>query len=659
MTAAEILKGRIETSFSGHAGPEDRSAAPDVIRGRAWHRLDDVLALLARDAAEANSRGEPFQLAVTISGGGATGTYQAGIIKACLQAVEQEKYAALRPLLRPRIVVGTSAGALNTAAFLFEAVHARPGASGPRSDGTWAERLWRTVDAGFAGSLYVAGWRGHAIIQVVTRFLRRRWISRTRWLFAFAALWVLALAINAPFLVALVLHHVTPETGSRILYALDHHPFLLALWPLAVLGALSMAIVSTFRDSLFPNIALRRTLSNAALLPELGGGGGAQEEDFEALQRLLTEGDPATEGRAGDEVVRQWLSRSATTDEVPDFIFTATNLQTADTTLFALAREQTVLNLAQTGWHVHRFQAAESDSTLLRNLEPGVPGTLLVDGEVHIDAGWIQSAELIPCIVASTSAPTVFPAQRIAVRYFGVPDARHFDFVDGGVLRNEPVHVAADAGATHIISIEVDPPGVPNSLALAVSPETVQPHLLANAARTLHTLLRASETRDITQASSWNRSVLRQQLSRREPANAGEGDRTDEAVDSPAREVAGSDKRLVEIFRVAPPRRIVGALDFDGVYQDGRGPSPSLTEWMEQGYDDTRRLPLFWHATLEAAPTPNNQDSCRSCHVLERLRARERNGEPETTGLEMAPSSSPQRIETTTSATARLSRQAR
>ena len=74
-------------------------------------------------------------------------------------------------------------------------------------------------------------------------------------------------------------------------------------------------------------------------------------------------------------------------------------------------------------------------------------------------------------------------------------DAPDAVFVDGDVLNNSPVHVAIDAGATHIISLEVEPLGVTD--ARGVDDRKQNYTLLKTAVDTFSALLGLSTSEDI------------------------------------------------------------------------------------------------------------------------------------------------------------------
>jgi predicted acylesterase/phospholipase RssA len=148
------------------------------------------------------------------------------------------------------------------------------------------------------------------------------------------------------------------------------------------------------------------------------------------------------------------------------------------------------------------------------------------------------------------------------------------DFVDGGVLNNSPVNVAVDAGATHIISLELDPLRQVAPLdSAAVGGEPLVPE---NLARTFSTLLNLATTEDVYRTVAINRMLRETPLPKR---------------------------RIVELFRFAPVSRDLGTLEFDGHYPDAFSPpNPSLVAWLDRGSADARTGRPFWLATYQTWP---------------------------------------------------------
>jgi hypothetical protein len=152
------------------------------------------------------------------------------------------------------------------------------------------------------------------------------------------------------------------------------------------------------------------------------------------------------------------------------------------------------------------------------------------------------------------------------------------------------MNVAVDAGATHVISIELDP--LHADPPLGIRSRGAEPNLAQNVALTFETLLALATAEDIYKTVSVNRLIRDQAL-----------------VQSPSlpREkllaAKLQKKRVVEIYRIAPARRDVGTLEFNGHYASAWGsPDPSLVEWLDQGASDVQKGSPFWRATFQAYP---------------------------------------------------------
>jgi len=491
-----------------------------------WLSLDDVL-----DRIEAVQ--DPV-VALSITGGGASGAYQAGVIAEIFEAVARRRRERGRCAAAPRLVIGTSAGALNAFAFLLEAL--RPAPAAPHASGEpLVAALWRTIGSRNKGARFVTGGRAR-LVDWVTRWRKWRRLQRVVSIGAAVAL----LALVNPVLFA-VLARERPGLAWLSSLVLTH-PVTATVTGAVILVLLGLALAWLFGRALFKNVALRSTLANAARAAVAGRTPGY----VELLRPVAVEAQQAI----ARQVVEAW--REAT--DAPELIVTATDLTARWECLFALASPERCLRLAAKGWEVARI---------------GGDGGVAADGGTR-RLSIVHESELLRCVVASTSIPGVFPSQRI--RLHGADGSNvecAHDFVDGGVLNNSPMNVAVDAGATHVISIELDPLGYRAPLDAAV-PAHREPALVENVALTFATLLEMATTEDVFRTVSMNRAPGR---------------------------------RRVEIYRIAPAHRDLQTLDFNGHYdQPFAAPSPSLVEWLERAALDVRGGRPFWCATRQADP---------------------------------------------------------
>ena len=188
-------------------------------------------------------------------------------------------------------------------------------------------------------------------------------------------------------------------------------------------------------------------------------------------------------------------------------------------------------------------------------------------------------------LVASSAVPGAFPTQRIGIYRAGGNQVARHHFVDGGVLNNSPVHVAIDAGATHVISLEIRPFEQKDPLASDARPSGGY-RLLGAALATFTTVLERATREDIRRTASWNRFLMSR------PAGLGPG------RGSAGR--AAPQRRVVPIYRVAPRAPLVGTVEFDGRFEEGKR-TVTLRDLLHRGVLDMRGRNV-WPATVRHRP---------------------------------------------------------
>jgi predicted acylesterase/phospholipase RssA len=513
------------------AQPAIEERMPNTPEGR-WLSMEAVIQSILAD-----SNNRPSEIAFAISGGGATGAYEAGVIDAWLELV-QAKYPAHVDKLRPRFILGSSAGALNATTLLVQLLRPTAGAH-------FGYEVWRAIAPRSAP--YVVGKGRSSFVDVATRWIKQPYAALVS---LAATLILLVLLLINPILFGVLLGSLP---GANLLSAaIFDHPKIAALIGALISSAAILAFAVLFRRAAFRNESLKNTLANV-----LEVSCDPKTQTIPA-KKLSQKGD---EKRASEGIVAAWWA--AQRDRRPNYIVTATDLSKGDANLFTLVEPEVFARLAIRGWQV--MQLADSASRLATY------------GGPYESGGWVKSADFVTCVAASTSIPGVFPAQRITLQGIVGNEVVDHDFVDGGVLNNSPIHIALDAGATHIISLELEP--LRQQGAFRYIAEGELPSLGRNLVETFETLLAHATAEGIHSASAWNRELL---------ARGG----------THARE-----KRLVPIFRMAPRRRELNLMDFDGHYESAFSrPKPSLVEWLAQGATDARDAALFWEATFQADP---------------------------------------------------------
>lgn len=498
-----------------------------------WLSLDEVIARIVDDSHQ----GEPA-IAFAISGGGATGAYEAGVLEAWLRRAQTLHPQAA--FLRPRFVLGSSAGALNATTLLVS--NLRPDA-GP----AFGFEVWRSICP--RASPFVVGKGRSCLVDLATRWVK---IPRPALIAAALACLFLALLILNPVLASVPLGRVLGAHGWAD--AIVGHPVRFSAAGALVGIAIGILAGAFFRQAVFGNAALKRTLAcvvTASCNPHTGRIPGA----------LMRRRPNVTQ--ASSTLVDSWYRAAA--GARLNFIVTATDISTGGANLFTLVEPTVFQRLATNGWQVMQLMNPA-------HFPAGYQGAA-------DQCGWVDAKDFVTCVVASTSIPGVFPSQRLTLHAVGGNDVVEHDFVDGGVLNNTPIHIAIDAGATHVISFELEP--LRRRGAFMYLAEREPPNLGRNVAQTFETLLSSSTRQGIRMASSWNREI-----------------RAAGAAGAPG-------KRLVPIFRMAPRRRELNLIDFNGHYHKAFSKAdPSLEQWLTQGLTDAEQasMKLFWDATFQPDP---------------------------------------------------------
>lgn len=501
---------------------------------------------------------ERRRVAFAISGGGAKGAYSAGTIEGLLPRMRERG-------IEPDLLVGTSAGALNGYGVFIEAL----GLENPqlRKDPeirqpytTFIASIWSLLDRERRTSRWVAGRRSW-MVDIATRGLHtplRRW--------GFFSVLLLATFLFNPFLfvgfmLLLGFDNLLPAALQR---SADGDAAVL----LAVLGTLSLVglgvmltwLVRTFGYSLILDTPLLRLLANT------GPDGDLRQPFFWAAEQTRDRAQSLSR-----EVVNEWYKRS---DELPELIITAADITVGRECLFTLVRPDTYKALVEQGWMAVQI---DSDNDAAKAHHE-------IDGAL-----FVSSRSLLECVVASSAVPSAFPSQRLKIYSGGGERTAWHRFLDGGVLNNSPLHIAIDAGASHILSLELDP--LEEIDPLDAEDSTKGFNLLEAGVVTFAALLDRAVERDMRRTITWNRFLAQ---------------RPDAALESrnPLRRKTAAErekKRIVPIYRIAPSKPNLGASEFDGRFENGRLEF-SIRDVLRRGSLDLKGKPI-WRATLQPNPT--------------------------------------------------------
>lgn len=406
-------------------------------------------------------------------------------------------------------------------------------------------------------------------------------------------------AYQAGALQALAEHGVRPDlvigTSSGALNGLGLvldalAPPLPGAWPRTRLGRI-------WRQMSRPEVGARLVVDKPALLGWLGGRSGCQDLAYELLAQvphlgaawqqvqaglfapaplraLLTAaiaralGEPgATPDAAGHLLVDAWAAAAAADAPPPALLVLATDVQSHQAVPFVLG------DVALAERLFHRRHPVRA-----------------------LGHGSLTGAAVVDALLASAAIPGAFPAVALPAARTGSPPRR---YVDGAIAASEPFHLAIDAGATLIVSLEVAPYARPPR-----SEHGPERHPLATAADALMAIQERYLRADARGVAQWN---LR------------------------AAEPDGPGHRRVLLYRLAPSRQGIGLLEFDGRHERGERVM-SLRDWYMEGYGDAgggaddawadyvrgrerfgdrgtaidgSRAPGFWEATERPAPGPH------------------------------------------------------
>jgi len=498
------------------------------------------------------------RLALAISGGGAAGAYSAGSIESLTEALERED-------VKIDVILGTSSGALNGYGLFLEklGLHNRALTESPdmkQPYRSFIASMWSYLDREHRTSDWVVGKRAW-MIDLASKGIDT--VSK-RWGLFLAGLLGLFL-FNPLLFVSLFLLFGWQDTLPSFIREWDGsgHPG----WQLAFLGFLSTLglalmgwfVVRSFRLGLFRDTPLLRLLANTGPKGDLSKPWRWPHDVTKDRARVLSR-----------EIADEWYSRP---DELPELIITATNITLGRECLFTLVRPETYRRLVDRGWLAVQIDSQTDGAKAYRD----IPGALFT-----------LPQNLLQCVVASTAVPSAFPTQDIRIYPAnGRKEVTH-RFVDGGVLNNSPLHLAIDSGATHIVSLELDP--LKKERPLDADETGTSYNLLEAGVTTFTTLLRRAIERDIRRTVTWNRFLSAHPSVLADPKGVFRKGTV------PPREK----KRIIPLYRIAPAEREVGTAEFSGHWEGGRR-STTVRDLVRRGVVDLKGRHI-WRATLQATP---------------------------------------------------------
>lgn len=495
------------------------------------------------------------KLAITISGGGASGAYSAGLLEVLLERLHARG-------IKIGLIVGTSSGALNGYGLFLEQLgmgnqqfQSEPSVRQPYN--SLLASIWSYLARDGKASRWIVGKRSW-IVRLASRGLPSGKVTLWLVLAALAAVIVLQ-----PYLL-LPLARLAGMVGADLPSWIVPHSIGASaglLFARALAGTLLLAggawlVMRAFRQSLFLDLPLFRLLANTG-----------RDGDLRRRPRVSRGQAIDQAGVLSRDLVAGWYRRC---EELPEFILTGTDLTAARGCLFTLVRPETYALLLRREWMAVQFE----------------PGPRHAEGyRAERDALFALPESFLQCVVASTAVPGAFPTQCIGIFH---PDAREVErhhLVDGGVLNNSPIHIAIDAGATHVISLETQPLSK-HGRARTGDRRRTSYGLLEAALSTFSTVLERATDEDIRRTASWNRFLISK------PRTVG-----------PGRNRGGRgalERRIVMLYRIAPRERLVGTVEFDGRFERGKR-ILTLRDLLRHGILDMKGRNI-WAATIRHEP---------------------------------------------------------
>ncbi len=509
--------------------------------------------------------GSKRKLALAISGGGAGGVYSAGALEAILPRLRERGIAI-------DLLVGTSSGAVNGYGVLVESL----GKTNPQLDEdpamkqpfrSYIASVWSYLDRDGKASRWVVGRRSWLIALV------SKGVGAGKRRLALGVFFLLLILLVNPYLFVFLFWAsglggtVFPrpaDAGFLAEYAL--HFSVLGLAALAVLVVLARLLFREFGVSLFRDMPLLRLLANTGPRGDLTQPRFWPREQTVDRARVLSR-----------ELVAEWYARCGA---LPEFIITATDISAGRECLFTLVRPETYSRLIEREWMAVQFDSDTDGAKEYRK---------------HENALFALPENLLKTVVASSAVPGAFPTQRIGI--YGASSRRYVRhcFVDGGVLDNSPIHIAIDAGATHVISLEMQPLEQHDPME-SDERGKAEYSLFQAALETFTAVLDRATAEDVRRTVSWNR-FLAQHPESIGPAKPSQ-DKTGKTQSAPA--AAALERRIVPLYRIAPRTAQIGTVEFDGHYIEGKR-SVVLRDLLRRGVVDMQGENI-WRATTRHAP---------------------------------------------------------
>jgi predicted acylesterase/phospholipase RssA len=463
-----------------------------------------------------------MRTAIILSGGGAKSAYEAGVLK----ALEDNQ-------IDVDLVIGTSAGALNA---VFYAVGETDRLYNGQGTGLW-QRLTKNavLRDGLLSTFFsrVVSWKLAMLaalisivnllffaLGVVLAFGTGKYFSLTDKNLAFSRalknFWAnYPLAILYGFLMVVAVMIIEYFFMGSVFHAVYHWlKIKLGLSPLndESLGALRSAarrIPRLTKKVIARSLRLPVDVLDAERLvtsihqvdpPAYFSSRALEQMLLDEVRRILTEHNLTALGTEPAEfgpTLTAWLKSKLDVAEprFRELMITATDLNSKSECLFFALRDVFRRHLV-----AQRLKRYDMDSTDRFIHSQGIDHA----GPDYVDLLFEDNGNLLfDALLASTSIIGVFPPRKIklpAKGYWRAVEPPH-TFVDGGFGNNTPIRDAIEAGATHLIVVQVEPKNIVEPLSNPEELNATLPCLM----RTVETVLDTTVDDDYRYYELWNK----------------------------------------------------------------------------------------------------------------------------------------------------------
>jgi len=511
------------------------------------------------------------KLAIILSGGGASGAFEAGVIEEALKSIDKHNTQNPNNKIKIEAILGTSTGSLNSYGMFLDQLRKNNKFNLPKWIETRKEtslngKLWgyiaskkypakfiidkpwllkilqcyspikkwlaigiifittfilpffATIFANkiipFNTTLASPGWNmlgqfGTIISGLLLWFLILKQLKNKITTTAYPLTTFLTFATIGTFFITII-----RNLGNILLpITKTMHLYTNGFFLLAAITIIIQLTIMLNKQSIFDNSRLR------SLLTALSNTQSSKEEIGIAICKTKAKKESQTISK---NIIDLYYKNNSNLAEI---FFTASDITGGKQGLFSLAKNKTIGKLdSKNRW-------------------------LPIGFSKNNKGGYCQSKLLFDGILASTAIPATYPAEIINFQY-NKKEHQHI-FIDGGLLDFVPYHAAIDLGCTHILSIETDSM-LNDKINIYHNKKSVS--MIENLYKTIYTGIDAEAIEEAKRVSETNQKVLK----------------------------GLSTKKLVKLIRITPAEneRMINADEFNGRYIKGKQVN-TLKDWIK------------------------------------------------------------------------------